>query len=88
MTNIYYITHADTCELAHKLTVLDCIKDGVTVDSRTRESGYTKKAQVIFDYYLSMIEGNLLHSEFEEIDTDLYRLADIDLQVIHHLPIK
>jgi len=61
--NIYYIEHSYTCELAHNLTVIECKHQGITVDSRTRESGYTKLAETIFNNYVRMIEDIMLQNK-------------------------
>lgn len=48
---------ADICEMAHKITVKECKKKGITVDKQvTRdETCYTAKAQVIFDRYYDIL---------------------------------
>lgn len=63
MTNTYYIEHSYTCELAHQLTVTECKHQGITVDSSTRESGYTKKAEIIFNNYVILIENIMLQNK-------------------------
>lgn len=54
-----HVDMADVCELAHKLTVRECEEKSITVDSKTAETGYTRKAQMIYDYYYATITSTL-----------------------------
>lgn len=54
-----HVDMADVCELAHTLTVRECEEKNITVDSKTRETGYTVKAQWIYDYYYATITSTL-----------------------------
>lgn len=54
-----HVDMADICELAHKLTVRECKEKGINVDSRTTETGYTRKAQKIYDCYYDTITNTL-----------------------------
>ncbi len=47
----------DVCELAHQRTVRECAQKDITVDAPVskRETGYTAKAQVIFDRHYDHI---------------------------------
>ena len=56
-----YVDMADVCELAHELTVKECREKKITVDAplSKRETGYTAKAQKVFDYYYDLITNTL-----------------------------
>lgn len=53
-----YADMADICELTHRLTVRECAITGVKVDGRT-ETGYSRKAQLIYDYFYNLITISL-----------------------------
>lgn len=57
----YKITMAEVCELAHELTVEKCREKKITVDKQynKHETGYTAKAQRIFDRYYDLITNTL-----------------------------
>lgn len=90
-SNIYYITHARTCELAHKLLIEDLKNKGFDIlnleideEDENGEINYKPYYQTIFDGYVDMIENIMLSQEYEEIDTNLLRLGNQDLQIINH----
>ena len=58
-SNIYYIDHSNTCELAHLLTEAYCQRNNLRINSR-RECGYSKKVEQIFNMYLDMVEKIML----------------------------
>jgi hypothetical protein len=51
---------ADICELAHTLTVKECLRLGYHIDTmKNGESAYTSKSQPIFDGYYDLITNTL-----------------------------
>lgn len=69
MTHIYYIEHADTCELAHQLTYRDCLYKGIEIE-KIDENGeliYPDEAQYIFDNYVNMIESVMLSHQIKTL---------------------
>ena len=71
-SNIYYIPHARTCEIAHLLTIAYCQRNNLNINSR-RECGYSVKVEPIFNMYLDMVERIILShpitklKEFKEL---------------------
>lgn len=56
-----YVDMADICELASILTIRECKLKKIQVDKQynREETGYTAKAQKIFDYYYNTITNTL-----------------------------
>ena len=73
MTNIYYIPHSNTCELAHELTRRQCILNDIELDQvdENEETIYTDHAQKIFDKYVTLIEETMLTTEIKTQKIDI-----------------
>ena len=90
-TYTYHIPTSKVCELAHQLLTEDLKNKGMDIlnleideEDKNGEMNYKPYYQAIFDNYVSMIENILLNEEYEEVDTNLWRLGDNDLNVINH----
>lgn len=79
-TNIYYIDHSKTCELAHKLLIeelrnnkLDILNLEIDEEDENGEVNYKPYYQAIFDKYVNMIEDIMLGEEIqkESIEVDI-----------------
>lgn len=53
-----YADQADICELAHLLTVRECTIHKIKIDAK-RDSGYSIKAERIYNNFYSMITSTL-----------------------------
>ena len=54
----YIIDMSHACELAHQYTENECIENGIRVGAKTK-TGYTKKAQYVFDKHYKLITETL-----------------------------
>lgn len=66
-SNIYYIPHARTCELAHQLTLKELTDKGkeheIDIIPEDGDGSYIPYVQAIFDDYVNMIENIMLNDE-------------------------
>ncbi|NBW09221.1 MAG: hypothetical protein EBR82_14475 [Caulobacteraceae bacterium] len=56
-----HVDRADVCELAHELTVKECLRQGIELEKveKNLDVRYTESAQDIFNDYLNLIESTL-----------------------------
>ena len=85
MTYLYNITHADTCELAHQLTLKELKEKGkaheIDIQPEDGDGSYIPYVQNIFNQYINMIEHHMLYDNIEK-DTINIDISENDAQDI------